>query len=415
MIWVCIIVLIFLEAIAFLKYKDIKSPAVLHNILWIASLIGIKFIDMDYELNPGTVFIICFGAIIFQIGFSFSLRCTVRHHTTPITYYYKINYQAIKIITIIILIASLPSLYQYIGYLTTSGEALYDTLTAAEETLNLPLYFSHYRKIVCYLSLAILGIYWTSDNYVKRRLRKYTLIILCISVLFVASVPTRNGILSFALPLVLLFACTHKLSNKTIIFLLIIAVVGFMGIYYAISIGKYWYLYETSTNPMKVLADEIKVYLSGSIIAFDATYSSHAYMYTGRNTFRFFIAVGDAIFGTSSALKLTNEFVSISGINTNVFTIYDFYIRDFGVFYALIAQFVISLIHGASYKGMRKGELFQTYMYSLLSYPLVMQFFQDQYISLLSTWVQTVLVGWIILKAKIFVKKTPIHNSKKLE
>jgi oligosaccharide repeat unit polymerase len=147
------------------------------------------------------------------------------------------------------------------------------------------------------------------------------------------------------------------------------------------------------------------VYLSGSIVAFGNSFKNHEYMYGGKNTFRFLIAIGDALFGTSNALKLTNEFTVISNLRTNVYTFYDFYLRDFGVGYALLAQFVVSCIHGASYKKMKEGNIFFTYLFSLLSYPLVMQFFQDQYCSLLSTWIQIVLVGILTLKTNIFVIK----------
>jgi hypothetical protein len=35
------------------------------------------------------------------------------------------------------------------------------------------------------------------------------------------------------------------------------------------------------------------------------------------------------------------------------------------------------------------------YMYAVFQYPLVMQFFQDQYFSLTSQWLQLLGIGWL--------------------
>ncbi|MCD8052476.1 MAG: oligosaccharide repeat unit polymerase [Lachnospiraceae bacterium] len=410
MIWGSVIFLIFVTIASYMRYRDLSCPAVLHNFLWIAALIGSMTIQAESEMNLGAIVIICAGSLIFQIGFDFSLKAQIGTGEKPSGYEYSVNVPMIRMVVIIVAVASLPSIYQYLIYIRGSVGDFYTILTSAEDALALPTYFSHFRKIIGDLSLVILAIYWTAEKDTRKNIRKYVIILFVVAVLFVASVPTRNGILSFALPLMILFVCTHNLSNKKIFLILFISILGFMVVYYVISAGKYWYLYENSSDAQSVLFDEIKVYLSGSIVAFGKTFKSHAFMYGGKNTFRFFMAVGDALFGTSSALKLTNEFISVSGISTNVYTFYDFYIRDFGVAYALFAQFIVSCIHGTSYKGMHRGELFQTYMFSMLSYPLIMQFFQDQYLSLLPTWIQIILVGIVVLKTNLFVQQTPLYD-----
>ena len=90
------------------------------------------------------------------------------------------------------------------------------------------------------------------------------------------------------------------------------------------------------------------------------------------------------------------------GVMTNVYTFYDYYVRDFGCLYAVFAQFIAAYFHGISYKGMLKRNPLQIYYFSFLSYPLVMQFFQDQYISLLSTWIQIIIAGLIVFKTPLF-------------
>lgn len=407
MIGATIVFLIVIMIFAFLKYRDAVCPAVLHNLFWIISLLGALSMNRGNNWNSLAMMIIIAGSILFQLGFSFSLRATWGPDQGSKKYLYGVNSQMLKLLVILIIICSLSSLYQYFVYMGSSSGTIYSMLTMADENLSLPAYFSHFRKIVGDISLAFLAIYWTMEKEERRSIRKYIYALMTIALLFVASVPSRNSVLSYVLPLLILFVCTHNISNGKVLLLGTCSVFGFMLLFYAISLGKYWYMYESASDSMSVLTDEIKVYLSGSIIAFGNTFSEHAYMYCGKNTFRFFIAVSDALFETNSALKLTNEFVSISGLRTNVYTFYDFYIRDFGVMYALFAQFIVSCIHGRSYKGMMNGRIFPTYFFAMLSYPLVMQFFQDQYCSLLSTWIQIALVGIIIFKTNIFISEIP--------
>jgi hypothetical protein len=58
----------------------------------------------------------------------------------------------------------------------------------------------------------------------------------------------------------------------------------------------------------------------------------------------------------------------------------------------LLAQFLFGWIHGWAYGGARRGSRSLAFVYGVLMYPLTMQFFQDQYFGLLSTWVQAVLL-----------------------
>lgn len=412
MILIILIILSVIEICAVLRYREITNPAVLHNIMWIISLTFASGLIAENDIKISAVILIIVGAILFQIGFSTSLHTVVgKDKKRPYAYALSLNEQTTKFLIIILFIALLPTLIQYVGYLRGAGSSVYSLLQSSEDNLNLPAFFNYFRKIVQYLSIGFLICFWSLGKEQRRGYRIYAFIITILAVLLVASVPTRNGILSYFLPLVIAFFVTHGLSGKKQLFLLILFAIAFMGIFYAISLGKYWYLYENSSSSSNVIMQEIKTYLSGGIAAFLSKIDSHAYMYNGQNTFRFFVAMNDRISGTANAVKLTNEFTSLpGGISTNVYTFYDFYLRDFGYLYAALAQFIVAVIHGISYKGMKSGNPIQIYYFAFLSYPLVMQFFQDQYISLLSTWLQVVIVGLILFKTKIFISVEPQYD-----
>lgn len=228
-------------------------------------------------------------------------------------------------------------------------------LTSSDENLQLPSLFNYFRKIVQLLSIGILICYWMSDNQKTKRIKKYVVVLTLLAILSVISVPTRNSILFYLLPLVMAYFATHEISNEKILLIVLGTVLIFMLVFFSISLGKYWYIYQNATSSYKVITSEILTYLSGGIAAFAKEIGNHSYQYLGGNTFRFIQAVGDRIFGTSNAIQLVNEFTILkNGVTTNVYTFYDFYLRDFGCLYAILIQFFVGCLHGISYKGMKK-------------------------------------------------------------
>jgi oligosaccharide repeat unit polymerase len=404
MLGVTIVILIAFEILAWRNTRDLKSPAVLFGVFWIVSLINLSTMELSKSVGEVALLVIGLGMVVFQIGYFIGTHVKIDHSTYTIAP----NNRAMKLLITVLFILAVPVVIQYIGFIRSYGGSLYNAIRAAESNLRLPPLFDYYRKITQYLFFAFAIVYWKEPVEKRKTIRVYVLILFVVAMLSAISVPTRNSILFFGLPLLMCWYCTHHTNNKRIARTLLIAAIAFLVVFYIISTGKYWYLYSNSgVSRFTVIREELQTYLSGSIAAFSTTWKEHSFTRYGGNTFRFFIAIFDAIFGTSNAVPLVNEFATFSnGFRTNVFTFYDFYLRDFGIIYSLAIQFAVAIIHGVSYKKMQTGNPYSIYMFSMLSYPLVMQFFQDQYISLLSTWVQIIIVGVIVLKSRVFFRRS---------
>ncbi len=402
--FIVVAILLIIELYTWKKYRDFICPAVLHNIMWIVSAFFAGGLIKNVQIEMVALCVIVMGALIFQAGFDISLKAVWGYkECRPDIYEVELNKQTLKFIIVLLLIISFPVICQYAVYLRGAGFAIYSLLRSTDKNLSLPVLFDYFRKIVQFLSIGILICYWMAESTTKEDVKVYVALLTVVAILAVISVPTRNGILFYFLPVVMAFLATHNISNKKVLIIGVISILSFMCIFYLISLNKYWYMYDNASSAFSVLMAEIETYLSGGIAAFCSNISSHAYMYLGGNTFRFFQAVGDRFFGTSSAVKLVNEYSMLSGgVMTNVYTFYDYYVRDFGCLYAVFAQFIAAYFHGISYKGMLKRNPLQIYYFSFLSYPLVMQFFQDQYISLLSTWIQIIIAGLIVFKTPLF-------------
>lgn len=403
MLILTVIILIIIELFAWNRYRDVKSPAFLHGILWIIALINLQTMHGRVNLRSEVLAIFIIGEVVFQVGFMIGLHIKVKQRN----YSVFANNSTMKWLIVVLVVLAIPVIYQYIGFIRSYGGSIYTAIRRAGVTLNLPSLFDYYRKITQFLFFCFVIVYWKEPKEKRRSLRGYVFALFIIAMLATISVPTRNSVLFFMLPLVMIWFCTHQTSNKRIAVILLFSSIAFVAIFYIISTGKYWYLYAAQgASRSEIIIQELQTYLSGGIAAFSETWKIHSFTRLGGNTFRFFVAIGDAIFGSRNAVPLVNEFTTIgSSITTNVYTFYDFYTRDFGIVYSILAQFLFAIIHGVSYNKMKKGNLMSIYLFGMLSYPLIMQFFQDQYISLLSTWIQILLVGFVVFGTRLFFRK----------
>jgi oligosaccharide repeat unit polymerase len=129
----------------------------------------------------------------------------------------------------------------------------------------------------------------------------------------------------------------------------------------------------------------------------------------GDNTFRTFTAIlHKAGFAAEAHPASTHDYAYVPDA-TNVYTVYEVYFKDFGYFgFGFVALF--SIFYFYLYRQMKTYGGMYLFLYSVACYPLAMQFFQDQYFSLLSQWVQFFVLYWVIFNTKwsVLKKSQPI-------
>lgn len=408
---ILLFLLIFIEFYSLKRYRDILCPAVLHNIFWIFSVAGILFIPGAKDLHFKTVLLVFVGSLLFQVGF----RTIPQKKNQEIVYFPGIVLftKALKVTVFLLFIPFIYVIKLYIDGNYFVNATLYGALLNASDDLHLPMAMSYINKMIQTFSLAIILIYWVANKHknfagqarirnIDNSVRKYVILLFIMASFCVLASPTRNGMLTFFLPLVVIYLYTHNMSKKQIIRILFIAACLFLLFFYFVSRGKYAFSYEQGDSIKDVFFGEFVNYLSGGVYSLDKVIDSHSFTRHGRNTFRFMLALWDTFFGTHLAPNIVNEFVDDGIIYTNVFTFYDFYIRDFGILYSLFVQFIIAILHGYLFRATNKGQIGSLFFQAMLSYPLIMQFFQDQYISLFSSWLQIFIVGFIIFGTKLY-------------
>jgi oligosaccharide repeat unit polymerase len=145
------------------------------------------------------------------------------------------------------------------------------------------------------------------------------------------------------------------------------------------------------------LAGNFMIYLLGSLSAFDAFIHSNYIITYGENSFRFIYSVLYKIGSLESKpSELVDQYVSIP-FDTNVYTLYKIYFQDFGILFMMLVVFCMSLLHTYYYlKAINGRQFMPTFIYSVMLYPLFMSFFQEQYLSLMPTWIFFIFIALVV-------------------
>ncbi|MGN6618852.1 MAG: O-antigen polymerase [Ilyomonas sp.] len=156
---------------------------------------------------------------------------------------------------------------------------------------------------------------------------------------------------------------------------------------------------QTFTENAGSIFNILSSYILAGFYCFNYVITGSFHLDYGENTFRFFIAIAHSIGITKAEPNnLVMPFIT-NPIIANTYSVYYPYIKDFswlGLLFLSVWGYIHSYFY---YRAERNFNYF--FGYSLLLYPLLMSFFQDQYVTLLSTWLQMII---LMLIAQPFFK-----------
>ena len=191
-------------------------------------------------------------------------------------------------------------------------------------------------------------------------------------------------------------------TKQTILKSILIISSVFLSYFVVFSTIKYNVNIDTFSESLIDGITSFLTYLSSPSIAFCIFADNLDMLDYGDNMFRGIYAILNAIGFDFTVQDLVKPFVDYSfNSTTNVYTIFQYPVSDFGFLFGFIYQLFLGVFHGILYNMKKQREVYIVYVYAIFMYPLVMQFFQDQYISLLSTWIQLLFWGWLIIKISL--------------
>ncbi|RPG34539.1 MAG: oligosaccharide repeat unit polymerase [Muricauda sp. TMED12] len=137
-------------------------------------------------------------------------------------------------------------------------------------------------------------------------------------------------------------------------------------------------------------------YIPSPTAAFSLQVQSNESLAYGQHTFRTIYAVLHKLGFDVEVVSLVRPYVLVP-ISTNVYTVFSPYYADIGWFGVATASLVFGIITGVvNQLGPSQSRPLISILFAILIYALILQFFQDQYMSLLSQWIQLLLATAIL-------------------
>lgn len=423
-----IFMLLILVALSLFVYRDLLAPPFIATCAWAASFLALVFSDLDYDQDSLAFLFIVFGVFAFDFGFALSFwRCPAELRKRRFEPCNERRLLKRSVMNVILLAELVITGYALITLVRASAISvdlayLYTSLRSSESEYYLPTpsWVSYGRNLVMAFSVCYLVTYFAGAFGADKRARLYAVIQFFIGLTCCLTLLNRNGVLNYACAVVGAFVVGKAASNKMIARGMALLAGAFTVFFVIFAYFKYGYLYINSGFDFGALfRDQFLAYLAIPLACFQQYFDIPGSYLAGANTFRFFIAIGEMLGFDVNAQQLVQGFVSLGdGATGNVYTIFQYYYADFGAVYALVIVTLLGVLSGYLYKKMMTKDLFWMFLFSLLIYPTFMQFFQDQYLSLTSTWVQYVLVGLVFFRTNLVTSRLSGHSlnvSKKSE
>lgn len=406
MVPISMMLILTMLVISYVIYKDVVAPPVLVGIPWLAAMFLLSISDFHYD-NGGFYFLFfVIGIMVFNFGFLVFLiiKSSNSKRVTGFTnYIIQTNNTLFKIIISLEMMTIAACLIYVFLYIKSNYSFnMYYTLKVGKSVGSLK-----YFVLIQYLNIFITAftscVIYASLKSQKFINRKYLFMQILIGLISSFLTLGRTAILLFVVLNLTIYIITAEVKNRSIVkYGIAFGVVGVI-LFSFYNLAKYPYLL-TSKSALEVATETLSVYASGSLVTFQQWASTNFDLLLGENIFRFWKAVLSFIGFDVNVKPLTNPFINISNnFSSNVYTIYYFYAIDFGLVFSLIIQFIIGIYHGITYKLKASKRPIWMYLFSLSIYPLIMQFFQDQYFSLTSTWIQYLIYGLILFKTNTFI------------
>jgi oligosaccharide repeat unit polymerase len=378
-----ILTLFALSVFSYVRHFDILYPPFINSTLWFLILLlsTLQPIDIN-EISNYTLFIINLGVFSFFFG-GYLATFEKKPSKNKIPAYPN---QKDTASTIFLVIATIGFIFTYkkmqeFGLSGISDNFFFNLRYSLSNEEDLQTYGIYaYFSTFAYLSVLF------HITFTSKRKNLYLLISILLAIGFAISSAGRTSLFMMVISILGVLLITRKLSIYQglihglilllIIFILMSILVGKSGSNDLTLIEKIFNSYEAFMQ-----------YLLGGIVAFDQWLAKVNYFDYGENSLRTIFSLLNTIGLDVQTKKLIQEYEEVPFM-TNVYTVHKQYYADFGILGILLFQMIFGYMHSRFYYLATKKIGYYIIYYALFLYPLFMQFFEDQYFSLLSTWIQ---------------------------
>jgi oligosaccharide repeat unit polymerase len=381
--------------------KSILYPPFIFNTIWFLVILIyfiFKIIDpgeMD-TLHANTLVLVVGTNILFALG-GFYVRYQFRKKPSEISFKPTAIPELLSDLILLITIISLILLVFKAKDLASHVWAKNFFIALRYQLTNMRLTYGILDYFLVFGLFASLFRLYTFDDFSELNTKQKVKLIISIlvSFAFLALSTGRTFLFFYFITVFMTIYLKGKFRSKYVLTFFILAFASFITI--GIVLNKGGQFGDSIGDNTKQGLHQLLAYFDGPVLALDRFINSDFEHTFGKNTFRFFIALlYELNIIKIPPVDIVKEWIFVP-YPTNVFTVFYQYVMDFGFIGCWIIIFFFGIVHTwMFYRAKTSGNHFK--MLTAYSYfPLLMVFFQDQYFSLLSFWIQLWFYSYIIL------------------
>lgn len=354
--------------------RDVLYPGFMYSFVW--TLVFSAYVFSPIEVNiigTTTCLLIILGTLAFTLGCYLSKLIPMKSCANKA----NLPYQGVaKYILFIYCLAVLPllreDLISFAGSGLTSLTGL-RTLIVAAAMDGEKVYSSIITGSI--IAVAIDSTFIAFIEHTKGRYFIYISVLL--SIIYCILNTGRTGFMTLIFGLLAIQLIRKKGGTR---FKPAMLSLGVPAILIIVSMMGYMFITHNTVegDVMTLAVDYFFLYIVGGIAALDSIIQSGSFI-APHHTFQFFTQLCNNFLGTNFDIPLAIDTYVYVPFPTNVYTVYKFFLQDFGFTGTLMVVGFIGFVHGVIYKAAKKGSKYGIYFYAISMYPLLMSFFDDTY------------------------------------
>lgn len=282
------------------------------------------------------------------------------------------------------------------------------TLKYAQITGNLSTGLTPYIATFSFVfSSFLIYSYYNSEDKYHHFLRGRMIFMMILSLLYAVSLMGRVFILQWAISSLGVFVFTSHIPKEKVRKVVIKAGIALVALFLLYGISKFYYrLDEMSVK--SIIDDTISVYVAGPLVGMQILLDRAVGAQHAKATFDFFYSLLNA-FGCNFEYYQRVPYLSLGPTESlygNVYTAFYYWIVDYGYIATFLLYQFFAVLHTRIYMIAKKKK--RGYNYTLAAfamYPLLMQFFDEQYLTQISWIIQILFWTYLIYKTDFYVKK----------
>lgn len=367
-------------------HRSIFHPVCIQAALWFSQLGMLWLLQDDFDqISTRTLWLIAGGVIGFGLGGTIVSYLLQKQFSNPRQVYaiaaknYTIPIMIAFPILLYVINASVPFTMS-ISYFRFLNESLLDT-----SVIN----FGYIGTLILLLNVYIVSIYTCNLK------NKFALPLAIMTYTILSVIVGSKGFLLFMVSSLLFSGYyTKKLRFRYIGISIIVLICFFVFITFLRT--------EIETADTDIYISVLETYTLAAIPALDQQINNYDSHLDNKNTFRTIYLWLNKIGFHFDIPPVVSDFVFVPHA-TNVFTYLYPYFLDFGFSGAIFICFVLGACHGYFHIMAINGNVRHIIFASLLSFPLLMQFFSDQYFIWMSNWVYFMIIIVICTRKQLFL------------